>query len=152
MHLHNTLPVLEHVGRLTAMLHLSHIASCVCSPKDYTMKDIMTYIGDTTRKPVWTVPVPDLATAPFLTAMSIPGMARIAMLPNEEEFYRVCALAMLPCLYFCARRWPSCMCVGGGGGQRRSHCCIPMLPARGRTVLSPLTCQLCGCFVAFVVC
>jgi len=57
-------------------------------PKDYTMKDIMTYIGDTTRKPVWTVPVPDLATAPFLTAMSIPGMARIAMLPNEEEFYR----------------------------------------------------------------
>lgn len=57
-------------------------------PKEYLIKDIMQYIGDTTRKPVATIPVPDIATEYVLSALSIPGMARIGILPNEEEFYR----------------------------------------------------------------
>ena len=33
-----------------------------CSPKEYLIKVIMQYIVDTTRKPVATIPVPDITT------------------------------------------------------------------------------------------
>lgn len=67
-------------------------------PREYTMAELMKYIGDTTRKPVSTIPVPGddfmglptfgLPMAGLKIGMKIMGFARLGMLPNEEELYR----------------------------------------------------------------
>merc|ERR1719305_1022483 len=66
-------------------------------PSEYTIAELCKYIGETTKKPFWTVPVPgedllgeefDYATPAVMTALKVAGFARLTMVPNEEEFYR----------------------------------------------------------------
>jgi len=57
-------------------------------PTEYTMKQLVQYIGDTTRKPISTIPLPDIATEPAMFGLSLAGFARLESLPNEEEFYK----------------------------------------------------------------
>jgi NADH dehydrogenase (ubiquinone) 1 alpha subcomplex subunit 9 len=61
-------------------------------PTDYTMKELITYITDTIRKPKMLLPIPDAIgpieiTPLVLFGMSLPGVLRMPTLPNEEEFY-----------------------------------------------------------------
>jgi len=57
-------------------------------PKAYTMEELINYISASTRKPVTTIPIPDLATPAVMVAMRLAGMPRLKILPNEEEFYQ----------------------------------------------------------------
>lgn len=57
-------------------------------PKEYTMQEIVDYIGTSSKKPVPTVPIPDLATPIAMVGMKLAGLPRLKILPNEEEFYQ----------------------------------------------------------------
>ena len=57
-------------------------------PREYTMAQLVEYVGETTRKPAWTVPVPDLAQPVLEVAASIAEMPRLKVLPNKEELFR----------------------------------------------------------------
>jgi NADH dehydrogenase len=57
-------------------------------PKSYTMEELVEYIGASTRKPVSTVPLPELATPLVLFGMKLAGLPRLKILPSEEEFYQ----------------------------------------------------------------
>lgn len=57
-------------------------------PKSYTMKEIVDFVGETTRVPIWSIPIPDEVSDVVRIAYKLGGLARLESLPNEEEYYR----------------------------------------------------------------
>jgi len=57
-------------------------------PKSYTMQQLVDFIGDTTRKPIWSVGLPEEANPLLRFAFSLGGISRLELAPNEEEFFR----------------------------------------------------------------
>lgn len=57
-------------------------------PKEYTMKQIVDYIAETTKVPIWNIAVPDEVSDFIRIGYKLGGLARLEMLPNEEEYFR----------------------------------------------------------------
>lgn len=57
-------------------------------PKEYTMQQIVDYIGETTRVPIWSQGLPEEVSGLIQFGYKLGGLARLESLPNEEEFFR----------------------------------------------------------------